>query len=481
MTVAAFIERHDLWSSDQWRTAEDVAKKYSAENLKVLRLSFADQHGILRGKALITDDLLETVKNGLSMPSSLLAKDTSHKTVFPTFTRDGGFDVVGMAGVADIVMVPDPTTFKVLPWSEDTGWMLCDLYFPDGRPVPFCTRRKAREAVEALGHDGFNIMAGLEVELHLFALDDAKLEPHHAGQPGEPPAVSLLNQGYQYLTETRLDELGPILSVLRKQLAKLGLPLRSLENEFGPSQIEMTFQPRAGIGAADDMVLLRSAVKQICSRHGIHATFMCRPQLPSLFASGWHLHQSLIDPKTGANLFVSNEKNTHLSDLALNFVGGLLKHARASALFTTPTINGYKRFRSYSLAPDRAVWGLDNKGMMVRAIGQPGDPATRIENRIGEPTANPYLYLASQVYAGLDGIQNGTNPGSPSVEAYESEADLLPTSLMEAVSATKGDQFYRSKLGGSFVDYLVKIKEAEIARFLSEVTDWEHREYFQLF
>lgn len=118
---------------------------------------------------------------------------------------------------------------------------------------------------------------------------------------------------------------------------------------------------------------------------------------------------------------------------------------------------------------------------MVRAIGQPGDPATRIENRIGEPTANPYLYLASQVYAGLDGIQNGTNPGSPSVEAYESEADLLPTSLMEAVSATKGDQFYRSKLGGSFVDYLVKIKEAEIARFLSEVTDWEHREYFQLF
>lgn len=481
MTVAAFIERHGLWSADQWRSAEDAAKKYSAESLKVLRLSFVDQHGILRGKALITDDLLDAVKNGLSMPSSLLAKDTSHKTVFPTFTRDGGFDVVGMAGVADIVMVPDPTTFKVLPWADDTGWMLCDLYFPDGRPVPFCTRRKAKEAVDALGSDGFEIMVGLEVELHLFALEDTKLEPHDAGQPGEPPSVSLLNQGYQYLTETRLDELEPILIVLRNQLTELGLPLRSLENEFGPSQIEMTFQPRKGIEAADDMVLLRSAVKQICSRHGIHATFMCRPQLPSLFASGWHLHQSLIDPATGANLFMSGKKDEHLSDLALNYVGGLLKHAKASALFTTPTINGYKRFRSYSLAPDRAVWGLDNKGMMIRAIGQPGDGATRIENRIGEPTANPYLYLSSQIYAGLDGIQNSMNPGPPSNEAYETVADLLPTSLMEAVSATNDDEFYRSKLGTGFVDYLVKIKEAEIARFLSEVTDWEHREYFQLF
>ena len=481
MTLPGFIAKHGLWTDEQWRIASDHAQRYSAENLSVLRLSFADQHGILRGKALISDDLLNSVKNGLNMPSSLLAKDTSQRTVFPTFTASGGFDIPGMSGVADIIMVPDPSTFKILPWLEDTAWMLCDLYFPDGRPVPLCTRRKAKEAVGTMNASGYEIMAGLEVEFHLFELQEPKLGLADVGQPGEAPTVSHLNQGYQYLTETRLDALEPILSVLRKELLAIGLPIRSIENEFGPSQVELTFQPRKGIGSADDMVLLRSAVKQISSRHGLHATFMCRPQLPSVFASGWHLHQSLVDPVTGNNLFMSNNPDQVLSEMALSYVAGLLKHARPAALFTTPTINGYKRYRSYSLAPDRAVWGYDNKGLMVRAIGQPSDPATRIENRIGEPTANPYLYLASQIYAGLDGMENKLLPGTAADEPYDTSAPMLPTSLMEAVAATKENSFYHDKFGAGFVDYLLKIKEAEIGRFLSEVTDWEQREYFQIF
>ena len=125
--------------------------------------------------------------------------------------------------------------------------------------------------------------------------------------------------------------------------------------------------------------------------------------LPNLFSSGWHLHMSLIDRKHRINAFVGDAREG-LSSLALNFLGGLLEHARAAAAFTTPTVNGYKRYRAYALAPDRVIWARDNRGVMVRVLGQPGDPSTHLENRVGEPAANPYLYMASQIYAGLDGM-----------------------------------------------------------------------------
>jgi glutamine synthetase len=162
-------------------------------------------------------------------------------------------------------------------------------------------------------------------------------------------------------------------------------------------------------------------------------------------------------------------------------MAGLLAHARASAVFSTPTINGYKRYRSYSLAPDRAIWGRDNRGVMIRVLGGPDDRATRLENRIGEPAANPYLYMASQILAGLDGIDRSLDPGASADTPYETQASFLPTSLREAVLALKDDPFFREALGGQFVDYYVHIKNAEIERFQAEVTEWEQREYFEMF
>jgi glutamine synthetase len=150
-------------------------------------------------------------------------------------------------------------------------------------------------------------------------------------------------------------------------------------------------------------------------------------------------------------------------------------------VFTTPTINGYKRYRSYSLAPDRAIWGRDNRGVMIRMLGGRGDPATRLENRIGEPAANPYLYMASQILSGLDGVDRKLDPGPSADTPYETKAALLPKTLREAVVALKDDPFFREALGAEFVDYYVHIKNAEIERFQAEVSDWEHREYFEMF
>jgi glutamine synthetase len=257
--------------------------------------------------------------------------------------------------------------------------------------------------------------------------------------------------------------------------------LRSVEVEFGPSQCEFTFAPRKGLEPADNMVLFRSAVKQIARRHGYHATFMCRPKLPNLFASGWHLHQSIVSRASGENLFMPKEAGQPLSEFGRFYLAGLLDHARAATVFTTPTINGYKRYRSYSLAPDRAIWGRDNRGVMIRVLGATNDPATRLENRIGEPAANPYLYMASQILSGLDGIDHKLDPGLSADTPYETSADPLPKSLREAVFALKDDPFFRQGFGEKFINYYVFIKNAEIERFQAEVSDWEQREYFEMF
>jgi glutamine synthetase len=476
-----FVERFAPRSDKDKDAAARVLRHIEQHDLEVVRIAFADQHGLLRGKTLMAGETAGALDNGCSITSSLLAKDTANRTVFAVWSAGGGFGLDAFEGAGDVVMLPDPSTFRVLPWARKTGWLLADLYLPDGRPVPYATRHICRAALERLAAAGYDYVAGLEVEFHVFKLEADRMAPEDSGQPGAPPPVSILTQGYQYLSEARFDQFEPVLEIIRRDIVALGLPLRSVECEFGPSQCEFTFQAQSGLEPADTMVLFRSAVKQICRRHGLHATFMCRPRIPNVMSSGWHLHQSLKDSKTGANAFMPARPGELLSDTGKHFLGGLLAHARAASVFTTPTLNGYKRFRSHSLAPDRAIWGHDNRGVMVRALGGAGDAATRLENRVGEPAANPYLYMASQVLCGLDGLERRLDPGPSADAPYETQAELLPKSLGEAVAALKGSAFFREKLGAGFLDYLATIKDAEIARFQAEVTDWEQREYFEAF
>jgi glutamine synthetase len=476
----SFVERHSLWTDEQANAAEAVEKGIAEHTLEVVRFSFADQHGILRGKTVMAPEAPAMMRNGCTVTTTLLAKDTAHRTVFPVFTSGGGFGMPEMEGGGDFLMIADPTTFRVLPWANNTGWMLCDIYFPNGKPVPFSTRQLYRDQLARLAKAGFDYMAGLEVEFHLFRLENPRLAAADAAWPAEPPDVSLISQGFQLLTEVRYDLIDPIVEVLRRDLVALGLPLRSVELELGPSQCEFTFGPQVGLAPADTMVLFRSAVKQIARRHGLHASFMCRPRFPNAFSSGWHLHQSLMKAKSKVNAIAADDDAEVLSGLGRHFLAGLIAHARAAAAFTTPTLNGYKRYRPYQLAPDRAIWARDNRGVMVRVLGSPGDPATRLENRVGEPAANPYLYMASQIIAGLDGIARKLEPGPSADTPYETEAEFLPKSLAEALDALRGSACFRAGLGDAFVDYYVRIKEFEIARFQSEVTEWEHREYFEL-
>ncbi len=472
-----FVERHALWGDAEYAAAAQVRRVMDEQGIELVRLSFCDQHGSLRGKTLTRDAVWPAMRDGCTAPSSLVLKDTSGKSVFPVFTPGAGIGVDGLAFAGDVVLVPDPATFRILPWAPRTGWMLCDLVFPDGAAVPLSTRELCRRTLADLAGHGYELNVGVELEFHVFRAVADDRSPSRPGQPGEPPRTAPLTRGAQLLHEEGLDEVDEVVQFLSDGLTALDLPLRSIELEFGPNQLEVTLAPRTALAAADAVVLCRSAIRQLCKRNGYHATFMCRPIGADTASAGWHLHQSLV--AGGVNAFVPSQPGEVLSDVGRHYLAGLLDHAAAAAVFTTPTINGYKRYQPYSLAPDRIVWGVDNKGAMVRAV--PAGGATRLENRSGEPAANPYLYVASQVVSGMSGMAGRSEPGPPTTTPYTADAPGLPTSLMEALDALERDPVFAKAWGPQVIDWYTRIKRAEADRYLAEVSQWEQREYFGLF
>jgi glutamine synthetase len=488
-----FVARHGLLSETAAELAAEVTERILTSELRTVRLAVVDQHGIVRARALSPEAAVSAFSNGLDFSGAIYSLDSGNNVFVPPFAAGGGFGIAELTGFPDVVLVPDPATFRVLPWADRTGWLLCDAYFSTGQPVPLDGRGLLRRQLASLGARGYDLTVGLEFEFSIFTPAGGALAPQDAGFTPPAPAVSMFERGYQFLSETRLDSMAPVLDALRDALWDLGLPPRSMEDEWGPGQAEVTFAPMSALAAADAAVLFRSAAKQVCQRRGLLATFMCRPALANVTASGWHLHQSLTSLAGGGNAFAAEEQA--LSEVGLSYVAGLAEHAVASLPFAVPTVNGYKRFRPYSFAPDRVAWAIENRGALIRVQGAPGDAGAHIEYRAGEPAANPYLYIASSLAAGLDGVTRGLTPPPP-VEAdpYAAEGLVpLPVSLAAAVKSLDGDPFYRAAFGDTLVDYLVTMKRAEIARYeaalaesgqadsADEVTDWEMREYFEFY
>jgi glutamine synthetase len=477
-----FIADHALWGDADYAAAAEIESIIEQYDLRTIRVAWGDQHGVVRGKNVMAHDFLLALKNGVDFQTATLFMDTTNHFFASLFSSDAGVGMTALAGGPDAILVPDPTTFRVLPWAPRTGWVLSEMYLASGQICPFDTRGLMRRTLARLHNQGLDYVAGLEVEFYITRLEDRKLKPEQAGWPPDPPEVSVIAHGFQYLTEERQDEIDPILQILHDNLEPLGLPLRSMEDEWGPGQCEFTFDPVRGLKSADNMLLFRTATKQICRRNGLHATFMTRPALPNFFSSGWHLHQSLCDLATAENRFTNNGADSHsLSPLGRQFVAGILEHTAAACAFSTPTINGYKRYAPHSFAPTRVTWADENRGALIRVLGGPGDTATHLENRAGEPCANPYLYMASQIVAGMDGVAKSRDPGPPDISPYEADKPLLPSNLMEAMAALKESTLYRDMFGDAFVDYFCAVKQSEIDRFQAHVSDWEQREYFEVY
>ena len=259
----SLAERAGVSTATRREQAAEVVK--AAASLTALRLSFADQHGILRGKTFAAAEAERLLEHGAAVTAVLLNKDTGGTYAVPLWSEGGSATMNALIGARDVVMLPDPSTFRELPWSPGTGWMLCDLHTADGAGLPLSTRRLCAAACRELERAGHRLRSGLELELHLFH------------RRGDGPASHPVHPGWELLDESHADLVEPLLAPLQRGLAGLGLPPRSIEVELGPGQIELTFAAMDGMASADAAVLVRSAVRQMASRAGLVATFMARP------------------------------------------------------------------------------------------------------------------------------------------------------------------------------------------------------------
>ena len=477
---AGFVSRLDVKHEGREDQLALILAKIKSVDLQVVRVGFVDAHGVTRMRPIEASHFAQAARNGVPFSTALLAMDSGNFIFKPVFSGDGGFGRREMGGAGDVLGVPDLSTFCVLPWADRTGWVLADLYLSSGEPCPYDPRGIMKRACAELAKRKMSYIGGIEVECHVFKVRDARLGLEFCDQPAAPPAVDAPAHAYQHMSELVYDAQNPIIEPLREMLTKIGLPLRTIESELGPGQIEITLDPLPNLAAADAMSLLRASVKQLARRSGFIATFMAKPGLPNVFSSGWHLHQSLGDLSNGRNLFASED--AVLSEVGLQFVGGVIENVGATTAFSNPTINGYKRLNANPLTPKRAVWSHDNRAAMCRVIGGAGERSTHVENRSGEPAANPYLYMASQIFAGLDGIDRGIDPGPPLDDPYaQTDKPSMPASLSDATNALEKSKLLRNAMGDEFIDYYIAMKRHEIGRFMSAVTDWEQREYFENF
>ena len=292
--------------------------RVEAQKLRFVRLAWGDTHGYSRAKTLTVPAFLSALTNGYNIGVATTTLDSAGARVFASFTAGGGMRLPEMTGSPNLTIVADPATFRVLPWADGVGWILGDEYFNDGRPFHFSPRQILRRTLQRLAERGYKAVIGPEIEWYLLRVAEAHLSEDNVGAPGlrgRPIKTAPVEPGYHYHSESNMDLMHEVFDALGSAFEALGLGLRSIENEWGPGQVECTFAPRSALEAADNVLLFRTATRQICRRLGYFATFMCRPALKGFYSSGWHLHQSLVDAATGENLFMPHRSGEVLSPL----------------------------------------------------------------------------------------------------------------------------------------------------------------------
>jgi glutamine synthetase len=372
----------------------------------------------------------------------------------------GGLD----QGLPDIAVFPDLSTLTAMPWEPDVAWCLGDARLPDGSAAPEDPRAVARNVAARVATLGYELVCGPELEFYLCEQDPDGQWRRYSNEPGNV-----------YVVGRKGDPKGLLLRMLR-QLRDAGLRVTAANHEFSPGQFEINLTHSGLLDAADRAFRLKSAVQEIARHNDMLATFMAKP-FNDEGGSGFHVHVSVCD-EAGRNVFGDPDGTDGLSALGRHAIGGVLAHAPALSALLNPTINSYKRFGPDTLAPWLIDWGLDNRSAMVRIPPERGS-AARMEVRLGDATANPYLGIAAIGAAVYLGISEKTEPPEK-LQGYgydASRSPILPMRLPEALAALEADTALTDVLGQYFVQSFLTYKRNEIDRFERYITDWEFREY----
>ncbi|MFI6324255.1 glutamine synthetase family protein [Nonomuraea sp. NPDC050556] len=422
------------------------------EGVDVVRIVYPDLLGIDRAKDVLVEALPGVEEHGLAFCRAVYHTTPRGETI----PVPGGLDV----GLPDIAVFPDLSTLKALPWEPGVAWCLGDARHSDGSRVAEDPRAALREVSARFAELGVVPVVGPELEYFLMDAEGRRYSD---------------STGDVYTAGRRGDSDGHLLRALR-WTRDLGLGVLMGNHEYSGGQFEINLTHSEALDAADRAFRFKAAIKEIARLDGLRATFMAKP-FDDEGGSGFHVHLSMASAD-GVNVFDGPASRYGLSEKALYAIGGILAHAPAVAAFMNPTINSYKRFGPDTLAPWLVDWGLDNRSAMLRVPPERGAGA-RLELRLGDASANPYLGVAAVLAAAYLGMRDGVEPPQP-LEGYgydPGRSAVLPKNLTAALDALEADAELVGVLGKDLVTSFVTYKRNEVERFERAVTDWEFREY----
>jgi glutamine synthetase len=436
-----------------------IINKMDNCGVKFVRLQFVDIHGTPKNMAvpLIREDQIEDIINdGL---------------LFDGSSVEGFVDI----NESDLILKPDPDTFSTLPWRpEEKGVcrFICDVYWPDGKkPFEGDPRYVLRKALEKVKKSGYEYNVGPEPEF--FILDE------------DEEGNVIPNDNGAYFDVEPVDKGTDIRRKLVMDLEALKFDIEVSHHEVAPGQHEIDFKFDKALKTADAVITFKQAIKAIVDNMGYFVTFMPKPFFGEN-GSGMHINQSLF--KNGENVFYDPNTPTELSEEAIHFTGGLLKHSKALSAICAPTVNSYKRLVPGYEAPVYIAYGLKNRSTLVRIPASRGK-RTRLELRMPDPSCNPYLAFAAVLEAGMDGIKNKIDPGEPtevdvfgktSAELTNMGIDVLPSSLWEAYHALEVDDVVKSSLGDHVYEKFLSIKHKEWDDYRIQVFPYELNKYLNI-
>jgi glutamine synthetase len=440
-------------------TAMEAAQAdLTSRGIDVVRLGYSDMIGAERGRDLLVRRFARTVGDGVAFCRSVYGTSPMGDVV----DIEGGIS----AGLPDVVAVPDVSTVQQVPWEPGVAHVIADVYNPDGSLSEESPRNVLRRAIDRFAELGMRPMVGPELEFYVLERCDSS--PTGWRRYGE-------GTGNVYTAGYKGDPESTLLRALRR-LADYGLDVVAANHEFSSGQFEINLWHSEALDAADRAFRFKTAVQELARMDDRMATFMAKP-FNDEGGSGFHIHFSTWSD-SGEALFDDPDGEDGLSTIGRQAIAGVLAHAPALAALHNPTINSYKRFGPDTLAPWLVDWGLDNRSAMVRVPPERGR-ASRIELRLGDASANPYLAIAGLLGAAYLGIRDKLEPPAK-LEGYGydvTKADRLPGSLETAIGALEADKELTEILGPQFVNAFVCYKRNEIERFSQFITDWEFREY----
>ena len=440
-------------------TAMETAQaELTRQDIDVVRLGYSDLIGAERGRDILVRRFARTVGDGVAFCRSVYGTSPMGDVV----DIEGGLS----AGLPDVVAVPDMSTLQPVPWEPGVAHVIADVYNPDGSRSEESPRNVLRRVVDQFAALGMRPMVGPELEFYI--LEPSESSPNGWTRYGE-------GTGNVYTAGYKGDPHNTLIRSLR-QLGDYGLDVVAANHEFCSGQFEINLWHSEALDAADRAFRFKTAIQELARMQDKMATFMAKP-FNDEGGSGFHIHFSTWS-SDGVPLFDDPDGEDGLSQVGRSAIAGVLAHAPALAAVHNPTINSYKRFGPDTLAPWLIDWGLDNRSAMVRIPPERGR-ASRMELRLGDASANPYLAIGALLGAAYLGIRDKLEPPAK-LEGYGydvTKADKLPTDLATAIAALEADTELADILGPRFIAAFVAYKRAELERFSQFVTDWEFREY----